>query len=249
MNFAFTRELEVEIYDMEKMFKQSLQPWWGDMSFLLARLQDDTSFQLMPPVAILAYKFLGMDRKINVSMANIFKTIYFASKIHIMIRDSEEGQPQNQELQFTILIGDYIFGRVLKLLLEARADQLLDEFACMISQINEGLVIKYKLDESLQEVLYRSSAPLYSTAFASAAKLKGLVPAGVKMYEQIGLNLGMALELTIAGDTMGAMDYLDQTYAAIGDFKAVTGEGNASLDKLLLELQTMLTVSNSAAVI
>ncbi len=247
MNFAFTRELEVEIYDMEKMFKQSLQPWWGDVSFLLARLQGDFSFQLMPSVAVLAYRFLDMDRKITVSMANIFKTIYFASKIHIMIRDSEEGQPQNQELQFTILIGDYIFGRVLKLLLEARADQLLDEFACMIGQINEGLVIEYKLDASLQEVLCKSKAPLYTTAFASAAKLKGLAPAGIEMYEQIGLNLGMALELTIAGDTMEAMVYLEQTYAAIAEFKTATGEGNSSLDKLLQELQTMLTVSNSAA--
>lgn len=249
MNFAFTRELEVEIFDMEKMFKQSLQPWWGDISFLLARLQGDLSFQLMPSVAVLAYRFLDMDRRITVSMANIFKTIYFASKIHIMIKDSEEGQPQNQELQFTILIGDYIFGRVLKLLLEARADQLLDEFARMISQINEGLVIKYKLDASLQEVLFKSSIPLYATAFASAAKLKGLAPEGIKIYEQIGLNLGMALELAMAGDTLGAMDYLDQTYATIGDFKAATGEGNTSLDKLLQELQTMLTVSNSAAVI
>lgn len=249
MNFAFTRELEVEIYDMEKMFKQSLQPWWGDISFLLARLQGDLSFQIMPSVAILAYRFLDMDRRITISMANIFKTIYFASKIHIMIKDSEEGQTQNQELQFTILIGDYIFGRVLKLLLEARADQLLDEFACMISQINEGLVIKYKLDASLQEVICKSSTPLYVTAFASAAKLKGLAPAAIEMYEKIGLNLGMALELTIAGDTMGAMDYLNQTYAAISDFKAATGEGNTNLDKLLQELQTMLTVSNSAAVI
>lgn len=249
MNFAFTRELAVEICDTDKMFKQSLQPWWGDISFLLARIQGDLSFQLMPSVTILAYKYLDMDRKTAVPVANIFKTIYFANKIHALIRDNEEGQPQNQELQFTILIGDYIFGRVLKLLLEANADQLLDEFAQMMSRINEGLVIKYKLDASLEEVIWKSIAPLYATAFISAAKLKGLTPVLVKIYEQIGLNLGMALELTIAGQTREAMTYLEQTHAMISEFTANGGEGNSSLDKLLQELHSKLTVANSAAVI
>lgn len=249
MNFAFTRELEVEINDMDKLFKQSLQPWWGDMSFLLARLQGDLSFQLMPQVAVLAYKFLDMDRQTTVAMANIFKTIYFATKIHIMIKDSEEGQAQNQELQFTILIGDYIYGRVLKLLLEAGADQLLDDFAQMMSQINEGLVIQYKLNGRLQDVLLKSGAPLYATAFTTAAKLKGLNQTGIKMAEQIGHNLGMALELVIAGESMEALLYLDRTEAAIRDFKAFSGTGNASLDRIMQELHNMLTVSKSAAVI
>lgn len=249
MNFAFTRELEVEINDMEKLFKQSLQPWWGDMSFLVARLQGDMSFQLMPQVAVLAYKFMDMDHQKTVSMANIFKTIYFASKIHIMIKDNEEGQTQNQELQFTILIGDYIFGRVLKLLLEAGAEQLLDDFAQMISQINEGLVIQYKLNGRLPDVLLKSSAPLYATAFSTAAKLKGLNPAGIQMAEQIGHYLGMTLELLIAGETMEALGYLDRTDAAVRDFNAFAGQSNTSLDKLLQELHNMLTVSKSAAVI
>lgn len=249
MNFAFTGDLEVEIRETEKMFKQSLQPWWGNMSYLLARIQGDASYQLMPSVAILAYKYLDMDRKTTVSMANIFKTIYFANKIHALVKDNEEGQLQNQELQFTILIGDYIFGRVLKLLLEAGADQLLDEFARMISQINEGLVIKHKLNASSEEIIWKSIAPLYSLAFASAARLKGLSPVQVKIYEQIGLHLGMVLELIITDDIREALIYLEHSYALINEFKAAGGETNDSLDKLLQELQSKLLISNSAAVI
>lgn len=249
MNFAFTRDLEVEICEMEKKFKQSLQPWWGNMSYLLARIQGDLSYQLMPSVALLAYKYLEMDNKTTVSMANIFKTIYFANKIHALIRDNEEGQLQNQELQFTILIGDYIFGRVLKLLLEAGADQLLDEFARMMSRINEGLVIRYKLDASSEEIIWKSITPLYATAFASAARLKGLGPELVANYEQIGLNLGMVLELTITAHNREALTYLEQTYVMISEFEAAGGEANTSLDKLLQELQSKLEVPNSAAVI
>lgn len=249
MNFAFSRELEVEMSDIENMFKESLQPWWGELANLRSTLQGDYSFQLMPAVVLLAYKYLDMDHEIRVAMGNLFKTLYFANRIHTLVKDNDEGQIHNQDMQFTILIGDYIFGRVLKLLLEAGADGVLDNFAQMISLINEGQVIKHKLDESTQEILQKTSAPFYSTAFATAARLKGLEPSEVILYEELGFNLGMALELTMIGQNMEALNYLNQAHTSIEKFKVVTGNTNSSLDKLVQEMLSLVTFFDTAAVV
>ncbi len=249
MNFAFSRELELEMYAIEDRFQKSLQPWWDDLGDLLGSLQSDRSFEIIPAVTVLAYKYLDMDNELRLAMANLFKTLYFANRIHTLVRDSEEGQLHNQDMQFTILIGDYIFGRVLKLLLEAGADQLLDDFADMISQINEGSVIKHKLNENMQEVLRQTSAPFYATAFVTAAKMKGLNGVELKLYEELGFNLGMALELIMSGHRREALSYIEQTHASMNRFKALTGNLNTSLDKLVQELLAVVPCYDSAAVV
>lgn len=249
MSFAFTRELEVEMSDIENKFRESLKPWWAQLANLHNKLQADQSFQLIPAVVLMAYKYLDMERDVRVAMGNLFKTLYFANRIHSMVSDNEEGQIHNQEMQFTILIGDYIFGRVLKLLLEAGADQVLDDFAHMISLINEGQVIKHKLDKSPREVLQKTSAPFYSTAFLTAAKLKGLEPTQAMLYAEVGFNLGMTLELSLIGQKMEALDYLNNTHSLIDKFQIAALDNNFELDKLVQEMLEMVSFFDTAAVV
>lgn len=249
MNFAFSRELEVEMADIENIFRESLNPWWGDLANLRNKLQGDQSFQLIPAAVLLAYKYLDMEYDLRIAMGNLFKTLYFANRIHSLVRDNDEGQTHNQEMQFTILIGDYIFGRVLKLLLEAGADQVLDDCAQLVSLINEGQVIKYKSDKSIQEVLQKTSAPFYSTAFLTAAKLKGLEPTQAKLYAEVGFNLGMTLELSLIGQKMEALNYLNYTHSAIDKFQIEAQDNNFELDKLVQEMLDMVSFFDTAAVV
>ncbi|MDD3364692.1 MAG: hypothetical protein PHZ03_06905 [Syntrophomonas sp.] len=195
MEFIFTREIKADLLDVDNLFKSSLSPWWDEIDGYARKMDGDLSFQLLPAMVISAYRCLGLENKLSIQMANLYKTINFANKIHVMVKDEEEGQEHNQELQFTILIGDYIFGKVFSLLLETRADKLLDSFAAMICEINEGLIVKYKLNRNLQEVLARTRAPLYKNAFKSAGELAGLAPEITGIYGELGYNLGMALEL------------------------------------------------------
>ena len=236
MNAAFTRELEAELINIDINFQQSLQPWWEDLNFLRARLQGDTTLQLMPAVVLLAYQHLDLDEKLSISMASLFKTLYFANLIHNQVKDEEEGQLNNQDLQFTILIGDYIFGRVLKLLLEIGAVQVLDSLALMICQINEGLVIEHKLGEKQPEILKSGTASIYATAFLTAARLKGLTHEAIELYEQLGFTIGMALELLVAGMSTQAQRYIEKSADVIAKFKVATGITNGRLDKFLQDL-------------
>lgn len=197
MDLIFTKEIQTDLQEVDKTFQERLLPWWDEISAYMPEVDQDLGFKLLPAMVINAYRYLGMDRGLSIQMANLFKTIDFASKIHVMVKDDDEGQKHNQDMQFTILIGDYIFGKVLKLLLETQADKLLYLFASMIGRINEGLIIEYKLNGSLEQVLVKTRGPLYHDAFLSAANLSGLTSATAENYAKIGHNLGIALELIL----------------------------------------------------
>lgn len=211
MDFIFTKDIQTDLQEVDKTFQRCLLPWWDEISAYMPELEKDLGFKLLPVMVLNAYRFLGMDKGLSVQMANLFKTIDFASKIHVLVKDDDEGQKHNQEMQFTILIGDYIFGKVLKLLLETQADKLLHMFASMIGSINEGLIIQYKLNSGLEQVLLKTRGPLYHDAFLSAAKMAGLTPETAENYAKFGNNLGMALELiVIHGQRLSGYAYLDK---------------------------------------
>jgi len=211
MDFIFTGEMKADLQEVDNIFRKSLLPWWDEISVYMPGANEDPGFKLLPAMVINAYKYLGIDKNLAIQMANLFKIIHFASKIHVLIKDDEEGQKHNQELQFTILIGDYIFGKVLRLLLETHADRLLDMFATMICDLNEGLIVEYKLNAGLSEVLARTRGPLYHKAFLSAAHMAGWAEDSVEIYGDLGYNLCMALELIyIYAQNATGKEYLDK---------------------------------------
>lgn len=211
MKFIFTRDIQNDLQEVDHIFKRSLLPWWDEISAYMPEVDQDPGFRLLPVMVLNAYKYLGMDRGKSVPMANLFKTIDFASRIHVMVKDDEEGQTHNQAMQFTILIGDYIFGRVLKLLLENRADQFLGLFAAMICTINEGLIIEYKLNGDLEQVLAKTRASMYKNAFLIAGQTAQITPEATETYGEIGFNLGTALELIfVHGQMKRARVYVDK---------------------------------------
>ncbi|MEQ8236152.1 MAG: hypothetical protein ABRQ23_05205 [Syntrophomonadaceae bacterium] len=234
MNFGPT---QAELNTVNEVFIDTLKPWWDELQVYIPPMAGEMSYRAIPALVINAYHYLGLSRELGINMANMFKTIYFATRIHEMIGDDEEGQEHTQELQFTILIGDYIFGRVLQLLLETNTEQLLDMFAAMICEINEGLIVKYKSARSLEEILTVTRAPFYSYAFRSAAQLKGFGAEYGEAYGTLGYNLGMALELLAAGQLTEAADYLLMARAWLDgqNDQALPGRNDAM--ELILEIQ------------
>lgn len=195
MEFILTDNIRIDLAKVDIEFGHSLQPWWDELCGYQPAPGEDIGYELLPVLVINAYRWAGNGHRLTIKMANLFRTLNLANIIHLRVRDMEEGQEHNQQLQFTILIGDYIYGRVLKLLLETEAEKLLDQFAAMIATINEGLVMEHNLDSSLEEYLSRSRAPFYANAFSSAARMQGWNPARIDLYEELGRNLGMALEM------------------------------------------------------
>ncbi len=230
MGFILAEETKSDVREMETEFRNNLQPWWDELSEYLPEPGDDVGFQILPIIVIHAYRWIDHERQLAVQMANLFRTINFANLIHLRIRDSVEGQQHSQDLQFTILIGDYIFGLVLKLLLATNAEKLLDQFSSMICTINEGFVLQYNLGADLEESISKTRAPFYANAFSSAARLKGWSSQDVQLYCNIGRNLGMALELTYVYDNRRrGIFYLDKAESL---YQQLSSSGLISNDHL-----------------
>lgn len=194
MVFQFTRDLSSELLDVDGVFKTSVLPWWEEIQTYVELIRLDHNWKALPAIVFSVYRGTGLNREFCISMANIFKILYLSVFIHELIKDDEEGQEYNQDLQFSILIGDYMFGRILALLIEAEADMLLPIFADMICEINEGMVERYKLGPDPQKFVPSIRASFYKTAFLTAACCAGKNREEQVYFEEAGYKLGLAVE-------------------------------------------------------
>ncbi len=196
-----------EIKSIDSAFYGQLYMWEKELDKYYESIRDDFTFIFMPLLVFKAYQFLGVDRDRSLAMANLFKTAYFGDFIMLNVKNEDEGQEYNQEMQFSILISDYIFGKVLSFLVENECSWLLDNFAEMMTEINEGFIIQYCFNADADTILFRTRMPLYSTAFFTAARTAGLDRESAASFLQIGSNIGIAMELYATGDPR-ALEYL-----------------------------------------
>lgn len=196
INFNFSWELEKDVLEIENIFNESLQPFNADIEDFTDYLQADPLWKNIQEFVLMTYEYFGLDRDLAIKIAVIFKMAYLANYIHESVKDDEEGQIYNQKLQFTILIGDYLFGKIMSLLLEAGGDELVSIFADMLAEINEGLIIKYKIDSYSDQVIRRTKASYYSYTFLTAARLAGINgEEDLHNINDLGANLGIIMYL------------------------------------------------------
>lgn len=195
MNWGFTRGLQEELLQVEASFKTCLDPWWKEVENYYEQLKDDDTFVMLPALTLSVYRHMGHDLSTSITLATISKIIYFSNSIHEHVKDDEEGQKPDQDLQFSILIGDYMLGQVLSILVDEQLDILLPMFSDLMAEVNEGLIAKYKMNLDWQEGMEKSRMPIYRIVFMSAARL---AQAGLKEEERLaylGYHAGMTVEL------------------------------------------------------
>ncbi len=219
--------------EMDKVFKTTIGPWWDYIDPYYQQIQEETTWKALPPVITAAFKYLGCDEH-SLTFINIYRMAYFAGYIHTTVQDVEEGQEHDRKMQFSVLIGDLLFGRLLQLLVEADKKKIMMPFAAMICTINEGRVMKHKMNAGAETAVEKIYASLYETIFLSAAVIAGREKEFRDMYRRLGLNLGMAIELTNVPDLQNKADKY-QT-AARDIFKQINQQSrlqNSMLEKLI----------------
>lgn len=250
MIFCFTRELQPELAEVDQVFKEGLLPWWSDVHHYVNRLESNPTWHNFPAIVLSMYKYMGLEHKCCINMTNIFKTLYFANSIHATISDEEEGQKYDQELQFSILIGDYIFGHILKILVDVGADKLLQHFSALICELNEGLIMKHKMGADYRKVMETTRAPLYAYAFLTAAELKGTVyDEKLKLFKHMGHQMGMLVELIQDHERINlAGEYIHNAIDELGCLENLSDNSDTILEKVVVELHNFFCSEHRVAV-
>ncbi len=195
-NFVFSRELNKELGIIDETLRESLNSWWDEIEVFANELEADPLWKSIPEFVLLAYDYFEIERDLSIKMAVIFKMVYLTKHIHGTIKDDEEGQEYNQLLQFTILIGDYLSGLTMSLLLKNGWGELIDSFADLMIDINEGLIIKHKIAPDSGEAVEKASASLYKTIFITAARIAGVTSKSeLEIANRLGTHVGMVMVL------------------------------------------------------
>ena len=246
MEYLFARDYRQQLGEVERIFKTGMLKSWPEIKPYVNLLEGDTTWEHLTLMTLVFNDHLGIDDRLSTVMAYIFKNLYLAQTIHCQVKDDEEGQEYNQDLQFAILIGDYTFGYIMQLLLENRAEQVLDSLASMICAISEGLVRKrYQAWSPIKEI-EEIRAPLYATAFQSAAQLAGC---GMEsFYHRLGHDMGMAVELLHLGVNSQVERYVRNSFEMLSSLKHDHSLGGV-MGKVISELHELACSQGRAAVI
>lgn len=250
MNMGMTRELQEDLLAVNQVFKNGIQPWWNDVLGYHERVEKETTFVILPALTLAVFDYMGHKRGVGRAIASIVKLFYFSNRIAETVKDDEEGQVQDRGLQFSILIGDYILGSILKLLVENQVDSLLKLFSDMMADVNRGLVEKYKLNPGRQEMIVKSRIPIYRTAFRAAARLGMVDGQEEERLERMGFHAGMAVELYgERGLQEEARRHIHQAEVLFKQSGRRTEMSSASLAVMLRGLHEMLCSVDQAAAI
>jgi hypothetical protein len=250
MKYIFSREISGDIAKVEDSFRDNLLPWWSDIEIYYNRMQDDLTWNVLPAVVLSVYKHFDLNRSLAVAMASVFKTVYFSNTIHAQIKDDEEGQIHDNKLQFAILVGDYIFGTVLKSLVRSGTTSLVGIMSDMICELNEGMVLQSKTSAEKTKVLEKTRAPLYGTSFLSAARLAGLNLDKQEVYRKMGQNLGMSFELYADKQSLkDARPYIHNTEILMGRCNDNASKPGTILEKVIKDLHLAICGNEKVAVV
>lgn len=186
--------LREETLRMDKLFDECIQKWRHDLFPIVERIASDRHWRLLPVSTLAVNQLLGSSPVLSAQMGVMFRLFYLGGFVHSLVKNDHEGQVYDEELQFNILIGDFIFGRALFLLGEMGQELLLPEFADMIAEVNEGNTLALnEEDRTSANVISKREAVYYRYAFRTAGIVNGLNQQELELAERAGYQLGMAV--------------------------------------------------------
>ncbi|MDR1616890.1 MAG: hypothetical protein LBR98_07760 [Syntrophomonadaceae bacterium] len=207
MLLKFAERYDQEIFLLQKELEAALYSWWPETEDKYNAVKEDFTFKMLPVFSLALDDYLCIDRAAALSLANIVRIYYFGQYAHETVVDDDEFLKNEKDFQFAILLGDYIQGKVLRLLNEAGLDMLLKIFSDMIADLNEGLVEKYRGRGDYAEVLDKTKRPYYAALTLSAAIIARQSEERKTLFKDLGVYFGMAAELIAHGKLLEKADW------------------------------------------
>lgn len=209
--------LEQRLRKVDGLMRDSLGPWAAPLEEYCREAAARVHWRMLPASVLCAHDLAGAESDYSLRMATMFRLVDLAGFIHGTVRDDSEGQEYDQRLQFAILVGDYIFGLVLRLLGDIDAYDLLPVLAAMMCEINEGRALRCvegRREASLP-VLEKEVATLYRHAFLVASLACGLPEREQRAFAAMGHALGVEFALRQEAQAAGMHVQAEEANAAL----------------------------------
>ncbi|NPV26341.1 MAG: hypothetical protein HPY81_02555 [Firmicutes bacterium] len=198
--------LRPELLLVKQRMNKELQLKTGPVSNFLELDLDTTPLLVLPALVILSARAYGYTHPRVTCMAGVVQMMFLAASIHNEVPDDGErlnGDPlvaDRERSQFSVLIGDYIYGKVLRLLCEADCVEMLPWLAGVICEMNEAAMVRLQAEKTGRinleiqlEILRREFAVLFGAACRIGAILAGAADEQILNLIRVGENLGMVL--------------------------------------------------------
>lgn len=165
--------------------------------------------RVRPLLCVLSAKALNPDLKNSLYETSLlFEYLHVATLLHDDVVDSAEfrrGRKAARNLwgnQATILVGDYLYAKALKIASSLQNPSIMEEITQTTLLMSEGEVLQLlHLDdteiseEAYYEVIYRKTAILISCSCKVGALLSGVEDKKAEELANFGYNLGMAFQV------------------------------------------------------
>lgn len=210
MKLPVVQELN-ELIEADNLLRECMRPWDEQLQPHQRNLKKVIHWTALPAITVAVNRHFEGHEKTGSHLAAIFSLLFLADYIHCGVGDDDQGVC-NDGFQFSILVGDYLFGKAMGLLNRINGHGLLQQFSQLICAVNEGHVMRKLANGQADcEILAREQASYYQYSFLTAAIAGGCGPLECKLYEETGHILGMAIALYNEGMDRTGASYLERT--------------------------------------
>ena len=200
-----------ELIEAEGLLIECLRPWEVQFQRYDKELSQVLHWKTLPMATVAINRHLEAEPRVGSHLAAIFPLILISDHIHAQVTDDYNKTDGDDSFPYSILLGDYLFGKAVGMLTRIDGHRLLPYFSDLICLVNEGHVMgKLSGNKVDFETLAREKASYYQYSFLTAAVFSGKGPYECAFYEKIGYHLGMALTLFDKGFSKASFTHIGQ---------------------------------------
>ncbi|WP_051688197.1 polyprenyl synthetase family protein [Desulfofalx alkaliphila] len=167
---------------------------------------------IRPAVVVLSAKVFDYKKEPTITFASIIQLIYMGTKAHAHITEMDT-QPgidldPRDGCQYPVLVGDYLYGKTFRLLVDTGLVRYLGPLAEMICHISEGCTLQCQLananvtaaSDYALEIVRKETAELFGRCSSIAADINGAAKEQIEQMYDFGVNFGCGYGLLQRGN-------------------------------------------------
>ncbi len=205
---CYFQSINQELEEVEAIVRKVLKVKKAEHVALLTYKKFSRLNQKIRPAMVIYTAELFSYKKENIfQLAAVMQLLYTASQIHTNIADSDSPTAEEinrlEEYQLPVLLGDYLFGQCLSMLVKGSMTGFIATLAKIICSVHDVAATQTQYQKSelsnnpelLHDMMHRDSGQFFAGCCSLAAKISGANKEEVEVMHEFGLHVGVGYGL------------------------------------------------------